>query len=221
MNKKTIGILALLSLGGYAYSKGLFTKKAPKIIEPPKPEEKEPVEKEPSPTYNPLADPNSFEFKVAFIQKKLGVKPDGVAGPQTNGAFDKTYGLDKGNISRSNINYYVQRVKNNDTKAKSKEVSGDAFTIKNAYAKGGNLVFKKGGSFSIVEYDAARKLYVSTGTRRGYVVGGAFITPTTFARERTTIQAVTKSGNLIVKVNPVFGSSFLVSVPSSYLIVKN
>ena len=64
-----------------------------------------------------IINPNSYAGKIAFIQSNLGVAVDGIAGKQTNLALEGVYGLYKGEISPSNIDYYVNRVKNKDTKA--------------------------------------------------------------------------------------------------------
>lgn len=69
---------------------------------------------------NPLTDPNSYQSKIAFIQSKIACSPDGVAGganSETNRAFSSIYGFDKDAFSVSNIDYYVARVKANNTKA--------------------------------------------------------------------------------------------------------
>ena len=57
-----------------------------------------------------IANPNSYMGKVAKIQTNLGVFVDGKAGQITNAEFQKRYGLDRGVISRANIDYYVQKV---------------------------------------------------------------------------------------------------------------
>lgn len=67
-----------------------------------------------------IINPNSYAGKVSFIQSSLGVAVDGDAGSQTNKAFAAIYGLDKGNISTANIDYYVARVKAKDTLAAKK-----------------------------------------------------------------------------------------------------
>jgi len=64
-----------------------------------------------------IINPNSYAGKIAYIQSSLGVAVDGIAGKQTNLALDGVYGLLKGEISPSNIDYYLNRVKNKDTKA--------------------------------------------------------------------------------------------------------
>ena len=67
-----------------------------------------------------IINPNSYAGKVSFIQSSLGVAVDGDAGSQTNKAFAAIYGLDRGNISTANIDYYVARVKAKDTLAAKK-----------------------------------------------------------------------------------------------------
>jgi hypothetical protein len=63
-----------------------------------------------------ILNPKSFAGKVAFIQKALGIKEDGdagkTAGSQTNMKYAAVYGLDKGIITTSNIDYYKSKVDN-------------------------------------------------------------------------------------------------------------
>jgi len=62
-----------------------------------------------------IINPNSYAGKVSFIQSSLGIAVDGDAGSQTNKAFAAVYGLDKGDISTGNIDYYLSRVKAKNT----------------------------------------------------------------------------------------------------------
>jgi hypothetical protein len=64
---------------------------------------------------NTIINPKSYAGKVADIQKALGIKEDGIAGKQTNLKFAAVYGLDKGDISTLNIDYYQARVKAKNT----------------------------------------------------------------------------------------------------------
>lgn len=64
---------------------------------------------------NSIINPNSYAGKVSYIQGEIHVTPDGIAGANTNKAFAAIYGLDKGDISTANIDYYVARVKARNT----------------------------------------------------------------------------------------------------------
>ena len=59
-----------------------------------------------------IINPKSYAGKVSHIQKELGIKEDGVAGKQTNLKYAAVYGLDKGDISTINIDYYKSKVDN-------------------------------------------------------------------------------------------------------------
>jgi hypothetical protein len=73
-----------------------------------------------------ISNPKSYEGKVAYIQTNLGVAVDGKAGSQTNKAFAAIYGLDRGDISTANIDYYEARVKAKDTLAAKKAAAAVA-----------------------------------------------------------------------------------------------
>jgi hypothetical protein len=93
-----------------------------------------------------IANPNSLQGKISYIQGELGIKVDGIAEDQTNGAFERIYGLDKGNISADNIVYYMQKVKSKMTKTKQAMLakqSGDAKLIVNAINRKGTIRFLK------------------------------------------------------------------------------
>lgn len=93
-----------------------------------------------------IANPNSLQGKIAYIQGEIGVASDGIAGTQTNGAFERLYGLDKGQISAANIDYYVNKVKNKMTKVKQAllaKQSGNAQAIVNAINRQGTIRFLK------------------------------------------------------------------------------
>ena len=61
---------------------------------------------------NTITNPKSYAGKVSDIQKALGIKEDGIAGKQTNLKYAAVYGLDKGDISTTNIDYYKSKVDN-------------------------------------------------------------------------------------------------------------
>jgi hypothetical protein len=90
-----------------------------------------------------IVNANSYKGKVAYIQSDLGVAVDGVAGNQTNMAYNAKYGLDKGNISESNVDYYQSKVKQGLTLAKQKQVAKqtNGVAIVNALKNGGSIRF--------------------------------------------------------------------------------
>ena len=95
---------------------------------------------------NSITNPNSLAGKISYIQREIGVSSDGIAGAQTNGAFDRVYGLDKGQITGANIDYYVNKVKNKMTKVKQgllAKQSGNAQAIANAINRKGTIRFLK------------------------------------------------------------------------------
>ena len=58
---------------------------------------------------NALGNPQSFANKVAQIQAILGVRIDGKPGPVTHDAYQKRFGLDRGNITPMTVQYYLDR----------------------------------------------------------------------------------------------------------------
>ena len=136
MNKNYIIGGALIVGGGlyYAYTKGLLDKfikpkETPKeesqsTIDEIKQEQKAVVKdnvkkaviNQIKKAATSIVDKNSYAGKVSYIQSQLNVPVDGDAGAVTNKAFNAVYGLDKGEISTFNIDYYKKRVENKNTK---------------------------------------------------------------------------------------------------------
>ena len=54
---------------------------------------------------------NSYKGKVGEIQAILGVAVDGVPGKQTNSAYAKGFGLDRGPIAPMTVQYYLEKAK--------------------------------------------------------------------------------------------------------------
>ena len=81
---------------------------------------------------NTIINPNSYAGKVSFIQSQINVTPDGKAGAVTNKAFAAIYGLDKGDISIANIDYYHARVKAKNTLSAIKAAAAVANAKKSA-----------------------------------------------------------------------------------------
>jgi hypothetical protein len=59
--------------------------------------------------FDHVNNPNSFKGKVAIIQRVLGVQIDDAPGPQTNNAYQKRFGLDRGTIGVMNLDYYLKK----------------------------------------------------------------------------------------------------------------
>ena len=127
-----------------------------------------------------IINANSYKGKVAYIQSDLGVAVDGVAGNQTNMAYNAKYGLDKGNISEANVDYYLNKVKNNLTLVKqntlAKQTTG--LSIVNALKNGGNIRFLKTINAENFVLNKATNSYSPIGTRllftQGAVLGSGW-----------------------------------------------
>ena len=113
-----------------------------------------------------IVNANSYKGKVAYIQSDLGVAVDGVAGNQTNMAYNAKYGLDKGNISESNVDYYQSKVKQGLTLAKQKQVAKqtNGVAIVNALKNGGSIRFIKSVNAQNFVLNKATNSYSAIGT---------------------------------------------------------
>jgi hypothetical protein len=196
-----IGAAALLGGGLYfAYKKGLFGKKAKlSPVAETKTESQETLNKinatqkavstankvtavanKAVSVITSITNANSYKGKVSTIQSNLGVAVDGIAGNQTNMAYNAKFGLDKGSISSSNVDYYLDKVKNNLTLAKqailSKQTTGVA--IVNALKNGGTIRFLKTINAENFILNKATNSYSPIGTRllftQGAVLGSGW-----------------------------------------------
>jgi hypothetical protein len=113
-----------------------------------------------------IINANSFKGKVAYIQSDLGVAVDGIAGNQTNMAYNAKYGLDKGNISEANVDYYKSKVQQGLTLAKQSSVAKQStgVAIVNALKNGGTIRFIKSVNAQNFVLNKATNSYVATGT---------------------------------------------------------
>lgn len=115
---------------------------------------------------NSITNANSYKGKVAYIQSDLGVAVDGVAGDQTNKAYNAKYGLDRGQISEANVDYYKSKVQQGLTLVKqgqvAKQTSGVA--IVNALKNGGSIRFLKAVNAQNFVLNKATNSYAATGT---------------------------------------------------------
>jgi hypothetical protein len=113
-----------------------------------------------------IVNANSYKGKVAYIQSDLGVAVDGVAGNQTNMAYNAKYGLDKGNISEANVDYYKSKVQQGLTLAKQKQVAKqtNGVAIVNALKNGGSIRFIKSVNAQNFVLNKATNSYSAIGT---------------------------------------------------------
>lgn len=113
-----------------------------------------------------IINANSFKGKVAYIQSDLGVAVDGIAGNQTNMAYNAKYGLDKGNISESNVDYYQNKVKQGLTLSKQGQIAkqNNGIAIVNALKNGGSIRFLKTINAQNFVLNKATNSYAATGT---------------------------------------------------------
>ena len=113
-----------------------------------------------------IVNANSYKGKVAYIQSDLGVAVDGVAGNQTNMAYNAKYGLDKGNISEANVDYYKSKVTQGLTLAKQKQVAKqtNGVAIVNALKNGGSIRFIKSVNAQNFVLNKATNSYSAIGT---------------------------------------------------------
>jgi hypothetical protein len=58
-----------------------------------------------------IQSPNSYKGKVGEIQTILGVAVDGIAGQQTQTAYARRFGLDRGPIAPMTVQYYLDKAK--------------------------------------------------------------------------------------------------------------
>jgi hypothetical protein len=113
-----------------------------------------------------IINANSYKGKVAYIQSDLGVAVDGVAGNQTNMAYNAKYGLDKGNISEANVDYYQSKVKQGLTLSKQAQIAKqtNGVAIVNALKNGGSIRFLKTINAQNFVLNKATNSYAATGT---------------------------------------------------------
>ena len=113
-----------------------------------------------------IINANSYKGKVAYIQSDLGVAVDGVAGNQTNMAYNAKYGLDKSNISEANVDYYKSKVTQGLTLAKQKQVAKqtNGVAIVNALKNGGSIRFIKSVNAQNFVLNKATNSYSAIGT---------------------------------------------------------
>ena len=136
-----------------------------------------------------IINPKSYAGKVSHIQKELGIKEDGVAGKQTNLKYAAVYGLDKGDISTINIDYYKSKVDNRLTlvaqkaaaaadakkKATAVNVANDATRFLQLVNKGNyKATAKQDFTANAFTWDALKKSWVNINEPRKFKKGDVF-----------------------------------------------
>ena len=58
-----------------------------------------------------ISTPGTYPRKVGEIQAILGVAVDGIAGQQTQAAYSRRFGLDRGPIAPMTVQYYLDKAK--------------------------------------------------------------------------------------------------------------
>ena len=113
-----------------------------------------------------IINANSYKGKVAYIQNDLGVAVDGIAGNQTNMAYNAKYGLDKGNISEANVDYYQSKVKQGLTLVKQAQIAKqtNGVAVVNALKNGGFIRFIKTINAQNFVLNKATNSYSAIGT---------------------------------------------------------
>jgi len=115
---------------------------------------------------NTITNPKSYAGKVSYIQSEIHVTPDGIPGAVTNKAYAAIYGLDKGNISTANIDYYKSKVEQRLTLSKQNAVAKqtNGVAVVNALKNGGTIRFIKTINAQNFVLNKATNSYVATGT---------------------------------------------------------
>ena len=62
-------------------------------------------------TASNISTPGTYPRKVGEIQAILGVAVDGIPGQQTNSAYARRFGLDRGPIAPMTVQYYLDKAK--------------------------------------------------------------------------------------------------------------
>ena len=149
-----------------------------------------------------LANPNSLESKVKKLQTLLKVGTDikTYANPNsaTNKALAATYGLDKGVVSASNVDYYIQKVQSNNTLVKQallKKQLGNPQAVANAINNKGTVRFLKDVNAPNLVKNKATGGFTAIGThllfKNGSVLGTGWVAG---ARPNTNDVLITKNG---------------------------
>jgi hypothetical protein len=225
-----VGAVALAGGAYYAYKKGLFDKILGKKPAPltsgtsttsvtSEENKLQAMKNEVETSYTPLTNPNSYQSKVMKIQDDIGARSDGKVGKQTNTMFKAKYGLDKGDITPLNIDYYLNQVNTNDTlaarqakKEKAAEAIKKAASVTTSVAQklaAFKTAFNAGAKkFTLVTaYNAPVKLYnaaggglVDTGKTKNFSAGSISATNVTWG---TNTASLSNDGGKTYYVFPI------------------
>lgn len=210
----------------YAYKKGMFDKKPP--IETAKEESQSTINdikqeqkavqvaqvKQAAKTAiikaatTSLANPNSLDSKVKKLQTLLKVGTDVktymLPNSATNKALAATYGLDKGVVSVSNIDYYINKVESKNTLVKQAllaKQAGSPTATANAINNKGTVRFLKDVNAPNLVKNKATGTFTAIGTKllfkSGTILGSGW---TAQARANTNDILITKNGTTFQQI---------------------
>jgi hypothetical protein len=227
---KNLVIGGVLVGGGlyYAYSKGWFKKKPVTPTETAKEESQETINdvkqeqkaivvakaKEVikaavvQKVTTSLANPNSLDSKVKKLQTLLKVGTDVKTYMQPNSATNKalaaTYGLDKGVVSATNVDYYIAKVQSNNTLVKQSIVAkqaGSPTATAAAINNRGTVRFLKDVNAPNLVKNKATGGFTAIGTnllfKSGSILGSGW---TATARANTNDVLITKNGTTFQQI---------------------
>lgn len=240
MKLNTNLIIGAALLGGgayYAFKKGLFGKKSPKetpqeaikqnqaaidqvAVDQAKKQALANVAIKTAQTIqqaNSITNPKSFKGKVAYIQKELGIAVDGDAGrnadSQTNKTYNSVYGLDKGLISTSNIDYYKSKVEKKLTLVAVKNQQKQVTQAKNQVVADAkkflDLINNKGMTARLLEnvtankyqIDRVKNAYVDLKSPRKFSKGTKF-SKGEFSNQTRGAFVLYKDGSFVFAIDP-------------------
>ncbi len=166
---------------------------------------------------NSITNPKSFKGKVAYIQKELGIAVDGDAGrnadSQTNKTYNSVYGLDKGLISTSNIDYYKSKVEKKLTLVAVKNQQKQVTQAKNQVVADAkkflDLINNKGMTARLLEnvtankfqFDKVKEVYVDMKSPRKFSKGTKF-SKGEFSNQTRGAFVLYKDGSFVFAIDP-------------------
>ena len=155
-----------------------------------------------------LANPNSLDSKVKKLQGLLKVGTDVKTYMQPNSATNKalaaTYGLDKGVVSATNVDYYIAKVQSNNTLVKQSIVAkqaGSPTATAAAINNRGTVRFLKDVNAPNLVKNKATGGFTAIGTnllfKSGSILGTGW---TATARANTNDVLITKNGTTFQQI---------------------
>jgi hypothetical protein len=143
----------------------------------------------------------------------------------------------KGLVTEANAKYYLDILKASKSPRQMYEISkgkgaaaaasaadrtNRANAIKSAYSGNLKLRTTKSSTFMVVNFDSSTKTYPSTGKSLSFNGNATFLSPESASAasvNRVKISATTTSGNLVISVDPIASSPYLLLVNPFDLIV--